>query len=534
MKRTAAPRWGVAQVGSVSDLQDALQSDRPFEIKHDFSIGDDFLPSACNLALDFLEKKQTLGPVPWRQHVILRSVNRQLLRILSMQHCLVKHFTLQFLNASWLPFFSPNKNVREITFCGNGDSVWLANLLNITNLEKLSLVNVSMDNDLTFLKALSCSKYLRELQLNNCSFTTPAGPYLGSYVEKLTVVVSNMTDAYGFIKGNFLKEFALFYSSHIIGLITRMVGTLFKEMSYNQTLEKCSLHTSEYLESFDSFQNNSSLRYLTVPATISSIHKLFQRPSRITHLKVNLSPEVDSNIFLDFVKIATGLLSLEILGKDTWSPHANQIFSSILNNTSLQHVGINYFSIDDECAKIIATMVNEPGRLKSLKIENNKISDKGYETIFNSLPGNTTLTTLSFTIEEECPDVSSLIAYLRQTSKLKILTFRGDRFAWQVYNALVNNLLVEVNYNAEYEHDVHQLLTNLSSQNKGLILTFLFLFLDISEKIGWPSTHEKFKENDKKIWLELSCCSCSLPTEVLSLIVHQIFIIQTRQNTTNL
>jgi hypothetical protein len=537
-------------VTNLKALQSALVAGDQAELSDDFSLG--IMSYQSNLdfvsALQFVNTQLLSGPVPLFKHVIWWSNTnpmqlKLLFEILSSPNCPVEYLELNdFHLEKFLPQLHPNKNLTSLDLYRNYlDGSLLVKLLARSSITRLDLGSFSLENYIGFLENLSLCTSLKSLSIF-ASQPVPLGPFiiLNTSITRLEAMITTPDGGLNIIKGNsVLKKLFLSMNLENNDETHKILTGICSEFEYNHSLVSFRLEFGDYLhiDSFGGLVKNTTLISLSVPATPKCICELLEGSNRITKLHAIVPANYDYDVLCKFVQNTTTVRRLELSEESEGyvSNSGAKFFSALLQNSSITFISIETcYTIDVETANLIASSLRVPEKLKGLDLAGSVIETEAFPILFNALLANNTLTLLSFSFSNiENESTESFEKYLWQTTTLKRLSLNnmhttiGDK----IMKPLMNNISVHTTVQGGSDPVTVKKFKCISQHNQGKLFEKYLICVEIRIRQGWPETHHQFTEEEKHVLLELVCCAFDIPTEVLSLIIHQMVILQHKRKT---
>lgn len=425
-------------------------------------------PLDYSKALKYIKEKLELEPVSLSETVNVAGTHAAsidlFMQILSLPNCSIRVLRFQAGGTANLSNFKPNKYLKQLVIEQlDFDGISLAEVLAHSQVELLEVHDCYIKNRGDFIKKLSTpSLHLNTKQISFLDTHLQAN----SKITKLVCEVHDLQDLLGVVKNNStLKELGVGFSN----VRRNDDSKFFSEFEFNTSLQKLSFNVAMVEPITCIFRMNTSLQSLKLPTEPAVLHKLLvERPNAVTKLDVYLKNDYDQNSLVNFIQNTTILKSLTI------NVLCTSLFNSLLENTSIHDINIVDAHVTEDCAPGISNILQHRN-LIGFQLLSDKIDEIVYQTIFESLLGNTSLKSFGIKLEHHMQDLEPHATFFKMTTTLERL-FLGSttvsprilyaKVGLDLMNCLKNNLsILEASF---YSSSTNYLYRLLAETNVGL------------------------------------------------------------------
>lgn len=468
-------------VDHLSTLATQLKYKNSYTISNRFNLAIDELSSVVP-AMEVINNKLEEGHgLSFHPECTCRGVKdakhlELLAQILTSPNCNVKSLDFSSMSLN-LALFKPNQHLERVSLqCVHGvDGQHLLEFLENSQINSLSCFMVKFSNISKFFSGLKLCTSLQRLYVSYCKYEERVSDHINeaTNLAELRIIVNDFEDGNNLIRRNSTIH-TLDISMNLD--FTQEQKTDFVEgLQVNSTLKMLNIFSLGKLESFGrGFPGNCMLHTLTLQASSSEcIAELLQFPNGITKLDVTLPGTSDLNVFCDFVQKTT---TIKTLNSDSYfKGDGNPLFCALFENTSITEFKMkSVFKIGPVSASTIARIfLEKPEKLTKFHLDDCSFYDESYLIIFNSLPGNTTLTSICIGNIDNASHTESLGEFVRKSTSLKYFNIRGDFFkniSKSFYSALLENFSIL--------NDFHRFNSkNICLKNEGKFYILLLIFL---------------------------------------------------------
>lgn len=316
-------------------------------------------------------------------------------------------------------------NLESLDLDGNA----LAKFMSNSNVTSLRLFGVNLTNDMGFLEGMPNYISLQTLDILHFDFSPMPIHNFINLAPKLAEFTGsfNSVDALSYV----LKTNSTLRTMRVHSNRLKNVPLNLNPLSFNSTLQNLTLLSND-VDTFGANFHNSSLKQLTCCTTSKCVHELLNSPNIISCLCIQLT-DFDGPYMSDFVKHISTLQSLRISFYSGLNAKSYpQFFLSLLENTSITEFSLcstNMF-IDLESSKIINHILKQKKiGLTKLDLSGTILSTDSLITLFDGLPGNSTLKSLSLRVGNPVPKITSPEKFIRKSTHFDDFCLTGEVMA---------------------------------------------------------------------------------------------------------